>query len=485
MGFGDFLRNAWGATEKEAKEGMAEASHAITAAANYVESAANTAEKLAGNAIAAAEQDAADAARSAEQEANKIAADVKNDAQKVAASAQQEGKKLGAAVKNDADKIAAIAKEDAEHAVAATKDVAVKAVKTLVKDPVVAAAKAVNDYLERHQVVEKAEQIRHALAATAASIYSKTMQFTQDAIASVEAQCPFAGASKVLSALTKNQELLAKAQNMGLKNDPSVQALQNTTDVMAMALMSDDVYSDKPKIDIPGYHRLSDDEIDSLLGGKGISKTFNTPSPNFHAALYLHYDSVGNAVYTLAFKGTDPLNRADRATDIEQARGLDTPAYDSAIALAQEVKMATLGKGASMQVTGHSLGGGLAQAASSVTRASGAIFNAAGLNQYYLDQGKYSAELNQNLVNYHVVGEIVTTAQQLVPGIHAASATQVAIPAPLLVTAATGLLAVPLGIAPAALAGSVALHLMGSVETGIVNAGAGNQSAVSKLVGGG
>jgi hypothetical protein len=73
--------------------------------------------------------------------------------------------------------------------------------------------------------------------------------------------------------------------------------------------------------------------------------------------------------------------------------------------------------------------------------------------------------LQQNLVNYHVAGEPLTTAQNLVEGLPAAAARQVELPAP-----------------PNASLSD--LHSMTSVETGLVGSGMESQSAVSKLVGG-
>ena len=436
MGFGDFVKNVWGATEKEAKEGMAEASHAITTAAKDLED-------------------------------------------------------VGKSVEQEVSKGVATAIKDAENAVAATKEAAGKTAKTLVADPIASAAAGVNDYLAKHQVAKKLGQLSSTAAKSANAVLAKVKKFGNDAIASIEAQCPFAGASILLSTMKKNQDLLNAARNKGLQSNPKVIALKNMQDAMAKALMSDDVYSETSKIDIPGYTRMDPTAIDNLFQACGASNEFNSESPNFHAALYKSNDKP--TVYTLAFRGTDPFNPADLATNVQQARGLDTPAYNSAITLASALKniIKLEDPNASLEVTGHSLGGGLAEAASSATGAKGTTYNAAGLSQYYIDKGQYSNDLKQNLVNYHVDGEILTTAQDLVPGIPTSSGQQVALPAPMFAIAAplplaVGVLASPLlGPGPAAaLAGSIALHKMGSVEDGMVNASAEQQSAVSKLVGG-
>jgi len=93
---------------------------------------------------------------------------------------------------------------------------------------------------------------------------------------------------------------------------------------------------------------------------------------DFHAELF-HDDSTDR--YALVFRGTDSL--ADLLPSIGQGAGMRTEQYDHAVALASEIDqaMALLHPGSSLEFSGHSLGGGLATAASMDQRARATVFN--------------------------------------------------------------------------------------------------------------
>jgi hypothetical protein len=87
--------------------------------------------------------------------------------------------------------------------------------------------------------------------------------------------------------------------------------------------------------------------------------------------------------YYLAFRGTESLfNQADMTADAMQGIGLPSAQYEAAINLAQKVKQ-MLGRDARIILTGHSLGGGLAAAASYSTGLDAVVFNPASLNTFY------------------------------------------------------------------------------------------------------
>ncbi|PJJ59371.1 type VI secretion system tube protein TssD [Hymenobacter chitinivorans] len=103
----------------------------------------------------------------------------------------------------------------------------------------------------------------------------------------------------------------------------------------------------------------------------------------FAAALYdSDFEQPNRKV--LAFRGTNPTEWGDIKADLTQALGIPTKQYDQAIQLAQNLKQQYGGldivQDAGLDMTGHSLGGGLAAAASTVTGAKGYTFNAAGLH---------------------------------------------------------------------------------------------------------
>ena len=304
----------------------------------------------------------------------------------------------------------------------------------------------------------------YAAAQTAALIFAKASQlFSPQAILNAICPCPLSNQSRLSISLAKDQALLAQAAQRGLQNNPDVMALQKAAKVNAQALMSDDVYHDQATVSIPGYSRLTDKQINTLMGGDEPAQLFNSTSPNFHAALYVSNQSPPQ--YTLAFRGTDPSQQSDLATDANNALGLQTGSYSNAISLSNQVNRAiSRAQGATLEVTGHSLGGGLAQAASARTGAKGNIFNAAGYDPDTMPE-TVGSDTEDNLVNYHVAGEPLTTVQDSIAGIPVASAAQVSIPGPLN-------------------SGLLGLHGMDSVESGMVSIGSGSQSAVSNLLAG-
>ncbi len=92
--------------------------------------------------------------------------------------------------------------------------------------------------------------------------------------------------------------------------------------------------------------------------------------------------------------------------------GLPSPQYAQAVNLAKQAQAVY---GNNMAITGHSLGGGLASAASMATGVPADSFNAAGIHS---DSYRYYGldSRNAGLINaYRVDGEILTTAQQWSP----------------------------------------------------------------------
>jgi fibronectin type 3 domain-containing protein len=118
-----------------------------------------------------------------------------------------------------------------------------------------------------------------------------------------------------------------------------------------------------------------------------------TAYPGFKAVLYQDYAAVADNTFVLTFGGTDDQlglafngempELADWVENIGQGLGWRIAQYRWAMQVAREVEFATRGVpgGATLTTAGHSLGGGLASAASVVTGATGVTFNAAGLHE--------------------------------------------------------------------------------------------------------
>ncbi|MEO6519541.1 MAG: XVIPCD domain-containing protein [Pseudoxanthomonas sp.] len=129
----------------------------------------------------------------------------------------------------------------------------------------------------------------------------------------------------------------------------------------------------------------------------------------FDASLYR--DATGAVV--VAYAGSDELK--DWKHNLRQGLGLQDAQYDQAIALAQQAKQVF---GNEVVLTGQSLGGGLAAAASMVTEVPAVTFNAAGvhdrtLERYGFDADVLKREADQGLIRtYHVKNELLTHLQE-------------------------------------------------------------------------
>lgn len=120
----------------------------------------------------------------------------------------------------------------------------------------------------------------------------------------------------------------------------------------------------------------------------GLSKAdLDPPAPStFKAVVYKNKFGM-EPEYTVAFRGTEPKDgQNDINVDVENAAGRETESYSKAIKLMQKLSEAQhSGMMGKFAVTGHSLGGGLAQTAAMKirqppdnTRPQGFMFNSAG-----------------------------------------------------------------------------------------------------------
>jgi hypothetical protein len=159
--------------------------------------------------------------------------------------------------------------------------------------------------------------------------------------------------------------------------------------------------------ELPGtWARMDDDAVRAA----GIDPTLlHDVKTGFDASFYR--DAQGAVV--LAYAGSDEWQ--DWPHNFRQGLGFEDAQYDQAIALAREAKQAF---GDNVVLTGQSLGGGLAAAASMVNEVPAVTFNAAGVHdktveRYGFDADVLKQEAEQGLIRtYHVKNEILTHLQE-------------------------------------------------------------------------
>lgn len=131
-----------------------------------------------------------------------------------------------------------------------------------------------------------------------------------------------------------------------------------------------------------GWHMLAGDELTE----HGVSpEMLLDPKSGFKAAMYKSsFERPPKLV--IAYAGTE--DKKDIMADLRQGVGFKDQQYDRAMSLATSIANAV--DPLDLETTGHSLGGGLASAATAVTGIKGYTFNAAGLHVNTVRREPYS-----------------------------------------------------------------------------------------------
>lgn len=242
------------------------------------------------------------------------------------------------------------------------------------------------------------------------------------------APCPDSWAAKQ-ARLEQRSQMIKDGR---LSPDPADRAaaerLAANNEAVELARLSEDAYAQYPGGDFKypdgssppptGWQVVPAEELEA----KGVSVEAMRDS---RAVLYRSEPGwPGGQQTVLAFRGTADL--PDGIVDHDQAMSQATQQYDSAMAAGRQVAQAY---GPATQVTGHSLGGGKAQAAGAVSGLGGSMFNSAGLNPTTVDGMMPAADQFQQ---YRTTGDPLTGSQN-------SPATQTAI------AAVAGVIAMPLG----------------------------------------
>ena len=158
------------------------------------------------------------------------------------------------------------------------------------------------------------------------------------------------------------------------------------------ALIAEDTYSERPyKKEVGELTRLDpNDEKDAVEIWKNLGLSPEDLEPvgsGFKAGVYKQVLN-GKTEYVVGYRGTVPKIMSNLTEDVGQAVGLvdNEPDYSSnseykrAMRVARKASFATKKTGNDLSFTGHSLGGGMASAASATTGRKATTFNAAGLH---------------------------------------------------------------------------------------------------------
>lgn len=214
------------------------------------------------------------------------------------------------------------------------------------------------------------------------------------------------------------------------------------------AELSQHIY-DPTKPPPPGWTDISNNEEALAKYGLKPSDLSNPPS-EFRAGMYEPDPNVFGADMkpTVAFKGTSFDSLEDWKNNATQGLGLQSDYYNNSVNIGSKLS------GQSVEVTGHSLGGGLASSASGAGGLNGTTFNAAGLSGSTISD--YGATPKPADINsYRVDGEILTNLQEFSLSGSATAAAAGALSGGLLGGAA-GLLAGGIGAIPGAIGGAIA-----------------------------
>ncbi|WP_082022444.1 hypothetical protein [Enterobacter sp. Bisph1] len=166
--------------------------------------------------------------------------------------------------------------------------------------------------------------------------------------------------------------------------------------------------------DVPeGWRDISNDkEALRKMGLNPMILSDKPLDPDFFARVYEPDEYVfGKDMNpTVVFRGTRPDKMVDWGNNTAQGAGFDSPYYENAVEIGKKLSRAR----EKVDVSGHSLGGGLASAAGLASGQATWTFNAAGLNTGTVE--KYGGELigdGSAISAYRVNGEMLTKIQEV------------------------------------------------------------------------
>ncbi|WP_282295564.1 XVIPCD domain-containing protein [Stenotrophomonas sp. PS02289] len=233
--------------------------------------------------------------------------------------------------------------------------------------------------------------------------------------------------------IQEQNQLVQQLRDSG--NDKAAYRLQETYHAREMSGLASDVYLSANKQGSPpdGWTRASSDPAALRAAGLNISDSdlkelLEPRDSGFRAEIYLpdkavfgesakpvivYKGSTGEIVDPSAPGGRRESGGEDFLNNGQQGIGMRSDYYDRAMRLATVVNKAVPG---GFEIAGHSLGGGMASAASAVTGARATTFNAAGLHpdtpaRFAKENGLPTFNPQQTVHTYQTAGEVLNDAQ--------------------------------------------------------------------------
>lgn len=157
-----------------------------------------------------------------------------------------------------------------------------------------------------------------------------------------------------------------------------------------------------------GWNNVSGDPA-KLAQYKLKSGDFSIPGTNFRAQVYEPDKDVFGSDFKpqVVFQGTDKTSLSDWKNNLMQGMNKDSAYYSRAVSIGKALAKS----GADVNIVGHSLGGGMASAASRTSGIATTTFNSAGLNPSTI--ARYGGTpVASDIQAYRVEGEVLTAAQE-------------------------------------------------------------------------
>ncbi|WP_424404888.1 type VI secretion system tip protein TssI/VgrG [Pasteurella sp. PK-2025] len=158
----------------------------------------------------------------------------------------------------------------------------------------------------------------------------------------------------------------------------------------------------------PGWKEISNNPDE--LAKYGLLTDHFPENQDFQARFFVPDPAVfGDEMKpTVAFRGTRFDKLKDWENNVAQGVGRESEYYNQAIDIGVKIKES--GNADNIEFVGHSLGGGLASAASRASGAKATTFNAAGLNNATV--ARKTEVIPSEITTYRVKGEILTRLQE-------------------------------------------------------------------------